>query len=169
MSALVVRCGHAEQHAVGKPRDVLACPRRFLGCHAVALRQLLRGLVQRAAEEYKPLLERLKTVLGEQVREVRLTNRLIDSPACLVVDTHEFGLGLQRLLKAAGQSLGETRPILELNPEHVLVRRLREEADDDRFRDRALVLFDQALLAEGAQLDDPAAYVRRVNRLLSGA
>ncbi len=125
--------------------------------------------LEQAAEEYKPLLERLKTALGEQVREVRLTNRLTDSPACLVVDAHEFGLGLQRLLKAAGQSLGETRPILELNPEHVLVRRLREEADDDRFRDRALVLFDQALLAEGGQLDDPAAYVRRVNRLLSGA
>jgi molecular chaperone HtpG len=125
--------------------------------------------LEQAAEEYKPLIERMKTALGEQVRDVRLTGRLTDSPACLVVDAHEFGLGLQRMLKAAGQSLGAIRPILEINPDHVLVKRLKDEHGDDRFRDQALVLFDQALLAEGGQLEDPAAYVRRVNTLLSRA
>lgn len=125
--------------------------------------------LEQAAGEFEPLLERLKDALSEQVRDIRLTGRLTDSPACLVVDTHEFGIGLQRMLKAAGQSLGESRPILEINPEHVLIKRLKDEATDDRFRDQALVLFDQALLAEGGQLEDPAAYVRRVNSLLSGA
>ncbi|HEX5514979.1 MAG TPA: molecular chaperone HtpG [Gammaproteobacteria bacterium] len=125
--------------------------------------------LEQAAGDYQALIERLKTTLTAQVRDVRLTGRLTDSPACLVVDTHEFGIGLQRMLKAAGQSLGESRPILEINPEHGLIKRLKDEPEAERFHDRALVLFDQALLAEGGQLEDPAAYVRRVNNLLSRA
>jgi molecular chaperone HtpG len=80
--------------------------------------------LEQAAGEFGPLLERLKDALSEQVRDIRLTGRLTDSPACLVVDAHEFGIGLQRMLKAAGQSLGESQPILEINPEHVLIKRL---------------------------------------------
>lgn len=125
--------------------------------------------LEQATGDYQTLIERLKTMLAAQVRDVRLTGRLTDSPACLVVDAHEFGIGLQRMLKAAGQSFGESRPILEINPEHTLIKRLKDEPEGEFFRDQALVLFDQALLAEGGQLEDPAAYVRRVNNLLSRA
>ncbi|NLO79355.1 MAG: molecular chaperone HtpG [Xanthomonadaceae bacterium] len=125
--------------------------------------------LEQAADDLKPLLERLRELLKEQVREVRLTKRLTDSPACLVVEAHEMGIGLQRMLKASGRTIIESKPILEINPEHVLIRRLQKEADEGRFRDRALVLFEQALLAEGGQLEDPVAYVRRVNSLLSEA
>lgn len=125
--------------------------------------------LDQAADEFEPVIERLKQALAERVRDVRLTSRLTDSPACLVVDAHEFGIGLQRMLKAAGQSLLESRPILEVNPQHVLISRLKGDMSDERFHDHALVLFDQALLAEGGQLEDPADYVRRVNSLLSDA
>jgi len=120
---------------------------------------------EQAAEAFKPVLERLKTTLKERAKDVRVTTRLVDSPACLVVEEGDMSSHLARLLKQAGQDAPKTQPILEVNAEHALVKRL---ADDERFDDLAHILFDQALLAEGGQLDDPAAYVRRVNGLLIG-
>ncbi|HET9641812.1 MAG TPA: molecular chaperone HtpG [Burkholderiaceae bacterium] len=121
---------------------------------------------EEAAEAFKPVLERLKTSLKERVKDVRVTTRLVDSPACLVVEEGEMSAHLARLLKQAGQKASDAKPILEVNAEHPLVLRLD---DDERFDDLAHILFDQAWLAEGGQLDDPASYVQRVNRLLSSA
>ncbi|MCA6218756.1 molecular chaperone HtpG [Ideonella sp. B7] len=118
---------------------------------------------EEAAETFKPVLERLKEALKDRAKDVRVTSRLVDSPACVVVEEGDMSAHLARLLKQAGQAAPEARPILEVNPEHALVKRL---ADDPRFDDLAQILFDQALLAEGGQLDDPAAYVQRVTRLL---
>lgn len=119
---------------------------------------------EQAAEAFKPTLEKLKTVLKERAKDVRVTTRLVDSPACVVVEEGDMSAHLARMLKQAGQSAPKTQPILEVNPEHALVKRLA--ADEARFDDLANILFDQALLAEGGQLEDPAAYVARVNRLL---
>lgn len=118
------------------------------------------------AEEMKPLLEKFKSVLLEQVKDVRASRRLTDSPACLVADEHELGGNLERILKAMGQDAPDYKPILELNPDHPIVQGLDPQADG--FDDWAKVLFDQAVLSEGAQLKEPAAYVKRVNALLSG-
>ncbi|MDR2688698.1 MAG: molecular chaperone HtpG [Azoarcus sp.] len=119
---------------------------------------------EQAASEYKALLEKMKTSLGERIKEVRVSLRLTDSPACLVVDEHDPGMNLSRILKAAGQNAPVVKPILEINPHHPVVRRLKSE--DERFDDWAVVLFDQALLAEGGTLDDPASFVKRVNQLM---
>ncbi|MFA9439619.1 molecular chaperone HtpG [Uliginosibacterium sp. sgz301328] len=116
------------------------------------------------SEQFKELLERVKSTLGDKVKEVRITHRLTDSPACLVVDENDMGMNLARLLKAAGQNVSTSAPILELNPGHPVVERLR--SDDARFNDWAELLFDQALLAEGGTLDDPATFVKRVNQLM---
>ena len=121
---------------------------------------------EKVAEQLKPLLERVKTALDEQVAEVRITHRLTDSPACVVVGEHDMGAQMRRILEAAGQKLPESKPIFELNPEHPLVKKLEQEVNDQRFGDLAHILFDQANLAEGAQLQDPAAYVQRLNKLL---
>ncbi|HET8703936.1 molecular chaperone HtpG, partial [Castellaniella sp.] len=120
-----------------------------------------------AAEAFKPTIERLKTALGERVKEVRVTARLVDSPACVVVDEHELSPHLLRMLKAAGQDAPEVKPILEVNPQHALVKRL-EAQSDETFGDWAELLLDQAMLAEGAALKDPAAFVKRMNALLLG-
>jgi len=117
-------------------------------------------------EALKPLLERVKESLGEQVAEVRLSHRLVDSPACLVTGEHDMSANLERILRAAGQHVPHSKPILELNAEHPLVTRLQAEQDAARFGDLANILFDQALLAEGGQLEDPATFVRRLNELL---
>lgn len=121
---------------------------------------------EKVAEQLKPLLERVKSVLDEQVAEVRITHRLTDSPACVVVAEHDMGAQMRRILESAGQKLPDTKPIFELNPEHPLVKKLEHESNETRFGDLAHVLFDQANLAEGAQLQDPAAYVQRLNKLL---
>jgi molecular chaperone HtpG len=117
-------------------------------------------------EELKGLVERSKVALSEQVEEVRLTHRLTDSPACVVVGEDDMGAQMRRLMEQAGQAMPETKPTFELNPEHPLVKKLDQEADEDRFADLVKVLFDQATLAEGGQLKDPAAYVQRLNSLL---
>jgi molecular chaperone HtpG len=122
--------------------------------------------VRQDAESLKPLTDRIRQTLGERVQEVRVTHRLTDSPACLVAEQHAMGMNLERLLKAAGQSAGGSKPILEVNPQHPIVLRLKGESDDARFSDWSNVLFDQALLAEGGQLEDPASFVRRVNQLM---
>ncbi|CAM5180969.1 Chaperone protein HtpG OS=Castellaniella defragrans (strain DSM / CCUG 39792 / 65Phen) OX=1437824 GN=htpG PE=3 SV=1 [Castellaniella denitrificans] len=121
-----------------------------------------------AAEAFKPTIERLKKALGERVKEVRVTARLVDSPACVVVDENELSPHLLRMLKAAGQDAPEVKPILEVNPQHALVKRL-ETQPDESFGDWAELLLDQAMLAEGAALKDPAAFVKRVNVLLLGS
>ncbi|MFV0681511.1 molecular chaperone HtpG [Ottowia sp.] len=118
-----------------------------------------------AADAARPLLDKLKTALKDQVEDVRITTRLVDSPACLVVKDAGISLQMARLLKQSGQPVSETKPVLEINPEHALIQRL--EGGDARFDDLAQVLFDQALLAEGGLPDDPAGYVRRVNALLA--
>jgi len=113
------------------------------------------------------VLERVKQALGERVSEVRTSQRLTDSASCIVLGDQEMALHLQRLLEQAGQEVPDSRPVLELNPSHALVHRLRDESDEGRFSDLALVLFEQALLSEGASLEDPAEFVRRVNALLT--
>ncbi|MDP2810738.1 MAG: molecular chaperone HtpG [Rhodocyclaceae bacterium] len=119
---------------------------------------------EKDAGEFKELTGRIAATLGERVKEVRVTHRLTDSPACLVADEHDVSGNLARILKAAGQKAPDSRPILEINPKHPVVLRLKTE--DKRFDDWASVLFDQALLAEGGQLDDPASFVRRINDLM---
>ena len=121
---------------------------------------------EEAATAFKPVLERLKTALADRAKDVRVTSRLVDSPACLVVEEGDMSGHLARLLKQAGQGAPTSQPILEVNPAHDLIKRLET---DSRFDDLAHILFDQALLAEGGQLEDPAAYVQRVNRLLTSA
>ncbi|HNV89231.1 MAG TPA: molecular chaperone HtpG [Methylotenera sp.] len=117
-------------------------------------------------EEAKSLIERVKTSLGDTVKEVRVTHRLTDSPACLVAGEHDLSGNLARILKAAGQKAPESKPILELNPEHKLIKRMEAETEEAKFKDLAHLVFDQALLAEGGQLEDPASFVRRMNSLL---
>ncbi|WP_215781326.1 molecular chaperone HtpG [Paludibacterium sp. B53371] len=121
---------------------------------------------QKAEESAKPVLGRITAALGDKVREVRATARLTDSPACLVVGEHDMSAHLERLLKSVGQNVPENKPVLEINPEHMLVRRLNAEQDEARAADLAHVLYDQALLAEGGKLDDPASFVKRINRLM---
>jgi len=121
---------------------------------------------EKADEEAKPLLERVTKALGEKVSEVRTTNRLTDSPACIAVGEFDMNLQMRKILEAAGQAVPDSKPIFELNLEHPLVKRLDEESDEDRFDELAAVLFDQANLAEGGQLDDPGTFIRRLNKLL---
>jgi molecular chaperone HtpG len=121
---------------------------------------------KRVEENAKGLVERLKTALGDAVKEVKVTHRLTDSPACLVAGEHDLSGNLARILKAAGQQAPESKPILEVNPAHRLVEKLQAETDDAKFADYAHVLFDQALLAEGGQLEDPASFVKRINSLI---
>ncbi len=115
-------------------------------------------------KNFKDLLDRMKLALDDQVKDVRVTFRLTDSPACLVSDENELSGNLLRMLKAAGQQAPDTKPILEINPEHPLLLKLK--SDDKQFDQWTRVLFDQALLAEGGQLNDSAAYVKRINQLL---
>ena len=122
--------------------------------------------LEKVEEEFKSLVERIKEVLEEQVEEVRITTRLTDSPACLVVKEDEMGMQMRRILESAGQSVPESKRIFELNPEHPLVTRLNDEPDMDRFKELTMVLYDQAMLAEGSQLEEPASYVKRLNKLL---
>lgn len=117
--------------------------------------------------ELKDLLEKMKESLEDKVKEVRLTGRLTGSPSCLVVEEHEMAVNIQRMLKSAGHAMPQGKPILEINPEHVLVKRMNDNLADEAFGDFAHVLFDQALLVEGGQIDDPNEFVRRMNSLLA--
>jgi len=119
-----------------------------------------------AASEHGDLVGRIKKALEERVKDVRVTLRLTESPACLVADEHDMSASLQRMLKAAGQKVPPSKPILEINAGHPLLQRLQAETDEARFGDLAAVLFDQSLLAEGGQLEDPAGFVRRLNQLM---
>lgn len=119
---------------------------------------------EKETSAYQELTEKMKVTLGEQVKDVRVTFRLTESPACLVADTYDMGGNLERLLKSAGQKVQHAKPILEINPHHPMVQRLKTE--EENFEDWSHILFDQALLAEGGQLEDPAAFVKRLNDLL---
>ena len=121
---------------------------------------------EKEATEYKGLVERIQTVLKDQASEVRVTQRLTDSPACLVSDEHGMSTNLERMLKAAGQVVPTSKPVLEINPSHPIVKRLDDESDETRFADWSRILFDQATLAEGGHVDDPAGFVRRLNALM---
>ncbi len=121
---------------------------------------------EKEAESHKDLLERMQKVLGEAVKEVKVSHRLTDSPACLVVEEHDMSANLARVLKSVGQDAPQTKPIMEINLSHPLLERLEQESDEARFGDLSMVLFDQAQLAEGGQLEDPAAFVRRLNSLM---
>jgi molecular chaperone HtpG len=123
--------------------------------------------LQKGAEESKDLLARLKTVLGEKVKEVRTTNRLTTSPSCLVVDEYGMDPSLKRLLQSAGQTVPEDKPILEVNPQHPVVIRIKNETDEERFSDWANVLLDQAFLSTGEQLANPVSFVNHLNNLLA--
>ena len=114
----------------------------------------------------KPLVDRIRKALGDKAQEVRLTHRLVDSPACLVTGQDGISANLERVLRAAGQAVPNVPLVLEINPEHPIVTRLKDETDDARFRDWSHILFDQALLAEGGRLDDPAGFVKRLNELM---
>ncbi|MCX7898014.1 MAG: molecular chaperone HtpG [Rhodocyclaceae bacterium] len=119
---------------------------------------------EKEAQEFSALTEKIAKSLGDKVKSVRITHRLTDSPACLVVEEHEMSTNLARILKSVGHKAPLAKPILEINPKHPVVLRLKEE--EAKFDDWAQVLFDQALLAEGGQLDDPATFVKRMNDLL---
>jgi molecular chaperone HtpG len=121
---------------------------------------------EKIAEENEGLVERLKTALDGMVQEVRISSRLTESPACLVVGDYDMSANLQRLMKQLGQEAPATKPILEVNPKHPLVERMDKEADEDVFADLGKILLDQATLAEGGQLEDPAAFVHRLNKLM---
>jgi len=121
---------------------------------------------EQQAEEHKGLIERMQSVLSDRASAVRATHRLTDSPACLVSDEHGMSTNLERMLKAAGQNVPTSKPVLEINPGHPIVRRLGDETDERKFADWSQILFDQATLAEGGQLEDPAAFVKRLNELM---
>jgi molecular chaperone HtpG len=125
-----------------------------------------KEIQKKIEEESKSLVEKIKTTLGDSVKEVRVTHRLTDSPACLVSGEHDVSGNLARILKSAGQNAPESKPILEINPSHKLVKRLESESAEAVFADLAHVLFDQALLAEGGTLNDPASFVKRMNSLI---
>jgi len=119
---------------------------------------------EQAADEYKELLDKIKAALGDKVKDVRVTHRLTDSPSCIVADEHDMGGNLARILKSAGQKAPEMKPILEINPKHPAVQRLKYE--ESRFDDWANLLLEQATLAEGGMLEDPAGFVKRINDLM---
>jgi molecular chaperone HtpG len=121
---------------------------------------------EKTADEHKGFVERLQEVLKDRASAVRVTSRLTDSPSCLVSDEHGISTHLERMLKAAGQNVPAAKPILEINPQHPIVQRLKDEADERRFSDWSHILFDQAMLAEGGQLEDPASFVKRLNEVM---
>jgi len=121
---------------------------------------------KKSADENQGLIERLKTALGDRVKDVRVSARLTTSPVCLISEAHDMSGHLERILKAAGQAVPDSKPILEVNMEHPLVTRIGTETDDERFGDWAHILYDQAQLSEGAQLEDPVGFVRRLNQRL---
>lgn len=118
------------------------------------------------AKDFESVLTQVKTCLDNRIKDARITYRLTDSPACLVTDSHDINPHMQKILQQAGQFIPESKPILELNPTHPFIEQLKNEQDDERFKEWSHILFDQALLAEGGTLDDPATFVKNLNRLM---
>jgi molecular chaperone HtpG len=124
---------------------------------------------EEVSKDFESVLNQIKEVLGDKVSEVRVSHRLTESPACLVSDVYGMSLNMERIMKEAGQKMSfGKKPIFEINPDHAVIQRLKAEQDDARFADLTHILFDQAILAEGGQLDDPAAFVHKLNGLLQG-
>ncbi|MGY6213931.1 molecular chaperone HtpG [Methylolobus aquaticus] len=123
---------------------------------------------EKLTEELKPLTERVKTALGDSVSDVRISHRLTESASCLISEDYGLSRTMERIMKAAGQQVPASKPVLEINPGHAIVNHLKHEADEQRFNDLARILFDQAVLSEGGQLDDPSQFVHRINSLLQG-
>lgn len=121
---------------------------------------------KKKSKDFKKLVKRISKVLDEKVKEVRVTSRLTTSPACLVSDENDMGRHLEQILQASGQSIPGSKPILEINPDHPIVKKIDNEADEDLFNDWSHILFDQALLSEGGQLSDPASFVNKLNALI---
>ncbi|MCH8264696.1 MAG: molecular chaperone HtpG, partial [Proteobacteria bacterium] len=121
---------------------------------------------EKSEKEFEDLVTRIKTHLGDQVKEVRVTHRLIDSPACLAVDEHDMGAQMRKIMAASGQAVPETKPIFEVNPDHPLVQKLDKEPDEERFEDLVVILFGQASLADGVELADAGDFTSRLNKLL---
>jgi molecular chaperone HtpG len=121
---------------------------------------------EKREQAMKPLIDRVKASLGERIKEARVSHRLTDSPACLALDEDDMGAQMRRIMQASGQSVPETKPVFELNPTHPLINKLEHEPDEDRFGDLISLLFDQASLAEGHVLEDPARFSRQLNKLL---
>tara|TARA_Y100001968_G_scaffold333740_2_gene398906 strand:+ start:1672 stop:3579 length:1908 start_codon:yes stop_codon:yes gene_type:complete len=122
-----------------------------------------------AEQTFSSMIKQIKEVLGDKIKEVNITHRLTDSPACVVADEHDMGLEMQRILQAAGQNAPTSKPVFEINPNHPLIKQLHAIEDDAQFADWTVMLFEQAVLAEGGQLDNPADFVSRVNKLLLNA
>jgi len=125
--------------------------------------------VKEQEKSYAQMLTQIKTILEDRIKDVQLTNRLTDSPACIVADENDMGLEMQRILQAAGQQTPLSKPIFEINPDHALIKRIHGIEDDVKFEQWIQVLFEQAVIAEGGQLDNPADFVKRMNQLLIGA
>jgi molecular chaperone HtpG len=121
---------------------------------------------EKAKDDFASTIEQVKKVLQDKVKDVRLTHRLTGSPACIVADEYDLNINMQRILQSIGQQVPESKPIFELNPEHAIVKRLKDEPDDERFKEWTEILFEQSVLAEGGQLKDPASFVTRLNKLL---
>lgn len=122
--------------------------------------------IKEKEKEFEPMLKHIEKVLNDRVKSVAVTNRLTNSPACVVADEQDMGLEMQRILQAAGQDVPLSKPVFEINPEHALIKRLHDIQDDEQFEQWVVMLFEQAVLAEGGQLDNPADFVNRVNELL---
>lgn len=134
----------------------------------LALDEADKAEQEKAEKDNESLIERIKSTLGDKVEDVRISNRLTDSAACLVVGKDDMGMQMRRMLEAAGQALPEAKRVLEVNPEHPLIVKMDQQSDEDRFKEMAQIIFEQSQLAEGSQLQDPAGYVDRINKLLLG-
>lgn len=121
---------------------------------------------EKTKQNFDDMIKQVKEVLGERVKDVRITDRLTDSPACIVADYYDMNVNMQHILKSLGQPVPEAKPIFELNADHVMIQRLKDEKEQEKFKEWTEILFDQAILAEGGQLKDPATFVSRLNRLL---
>ncbi|MDB5868289.1 MAG: heat shock protein Hsp90 [Polaromonas sp.] len=167
---VLLRADRVDEWALNYLHDFDGTPLQSVAKGAVDLGKLQDENEKKAAEEaqtqFKPILDKLKEVLKDKASDVRATSRLVDSPACLVVQDGDMSTQLARMLKQAGQAVPEVKPILEVNAQHALVKKLEASSELASFDDLANILFDQALLAEGGMPADPAAYVRRVNALL---
>ena len=120
---------------------------------------------KKTSKDYQGLIKNIKAALKDQVQDVRVTSRLTNSPACLVSGEHDMGRHLEQILKASGQKISGSKPILEVNPEHPIVLHLKNEKDEKKINDWSHILFDQSLLSEGGQLEDPAGFVSRLNNM----
>lgn len=128
-----------------------------------------KKIAEEQGKALEPVIERIRKVLADRISDVKISSRLIDSPACLISDVYGMSRTMEKLMKNMGQTMPATKPIFEINPDHALVNRLTAETDDNRFGELAHILYDQAVLSEGGQLDDPASFVKRLNGLLENA